>query len=207
MRISRIVVKNYRGLKSIDLSIYNDLSCIIGENNTGKTALLRAVQICLDVSFPSMFRSLIREDIHSSVDISHPSQVLIGVELNGFEGVVNQEALVATWKTEADKARVFYRFRPKLSVREALGIEDVVAGDLTLEDYQWELKGGGNPRIDLTEINWDDEIGEAVRFSDLQSYLVVSLPALRDVENELRNFRTSPLSMSFRTQPIFRLQL
>ena len=96
MRISRIVVKNYRGLKSIDLSIYNDLSCIIGENNTGKTALLRAVQICLDVSFPSMFRSLIREDIHSSVDISHPSQVLIGVELNGFEGVVNQEALVAT---------------------------------------------------------------------------------------------------------------
>ena len=92
-------------------------------------------------------------------------------------------------------------------MREALGIEDVVAGDLTLEDYQWELKGGGNPRIDLTEINWDDEIGEAVRFSDLQSYLVVSLPALRDVENELRNFRTSPLSMSFRTQPIFRLQL
>jgi len=193
MRISRIVVKNYRGLKSADVSIDNDLSCIIGENNTGKTALLRAVQICLDVSFPSMFRSLVREDIHASVDISHPNQVLIGIELSDFEGIVNQEALVATWKTEANKARIFYRFRPKLSVREALGTEEINSGDLTLEDYQWELKGGGNPAIDLTEIDWDDEIGESVRFSDLQSYLVVSLPALRDVENELRNFRTSPL--------------
>jgi len=99
MRISRIVVQNYRGLKSVDVAVENDLACIIGENNTGKTALLRAVQICLDISFPSMFRTLFREDIHASVDISHPNQVLIGVELTGFEGVVNQEALVATWKT------------------------------------------------------------------------------------------------------------
>ena len=194
MRISRIVVQNYRGLQSADVGIDNDLACIIGENNTGKTALLRAVQMCLDVSFPSMFRSLVCEDIHASVDITHPSQVLIGVELTGFEGAVNQEALVATWKTDADKARIFYRFRPKLSVREALGSGEMDAGDLTLEDYQWELKGGGNPAIDLTEIDWDDDIGEAVRFSDLQSYLVVSLPALRDVENELRSFRTSPLA-------------
>ncbi|PXW75838.1 putative ATP-dependent endonuclease of OLD family [Ruegeria sp. P4] len=194
MRISRIIVQNYRGLKSVDVSINNDLACIIGENNTGKTALLRAVQICLDVSFPSMYRSLVREDIHASVDITHPSQVLIGVELVGFEGVINQEALVATWKTEADKARIFYRFRPKLSVREALGVGEIEAGDLTLEDYQWELKGGGNPEIDLTEIDWSDEVGEVVRFSDLQSFLVVGLPALRDVENELRNFRTSPLA-------------
>ena len=102
MRISRIVVQNYRGLKSVDVSVGNDLACIIGENNTGKTALLRAVQICLDVSFPSMYRSLVREDIHASIDISHPNQVLIGVELTGFEGIVNQEALVATWKTAAD---------------------------------------------------------------------------------------------------------
>jgi putative ATP-dependent endonuclease of OLD family len=32
-----------------------------------------------------------------------------------------------------------------------------------------------------------------VRFADLQSYLLVHLPALRDVENDLRNPRQSPL--------------
>ena len=37
MRISRIVVQNYRGLQNVDFNVENDLACIIGENNTGKT--------------------------------------------------------------------------------------------------------------------------------------------------------------------------
>jgi putative ATP-dependent endonuclease of OLD family len=143
---------------------------------------------------PSTFRALLREDIHSAVDISNPSQVLIGIELTGFEGRVNEEALVSTWKTAPDRARIFYRFRPRPSVREQLASGDIAPGTLTLEDYQWEIRGGGDPAIDLTEIAWDEEgIGESVRFADLQSYLLVNLPALRDVENDLRNPRQSPL--------------
>ncbi len=194
MRISRIVVKNFRLFQELDVNINDELSCVIGENNTGKTTLFRAIQICLDVSLPSVFRSLIREDIHASIDISQPSQVLIGIELHDFAGKVNEEALVSTWKTDSDNARIFYRFRPKPSVREALENGGREAGTLTLEDYSWEIKGGGNPAIDLTNIEWkDDDIGENVRFSDLQSYLVVHLPALRDVEADLRSMRTSPL--------------
>jgi putative ATP-dependent endonuclease of OLD family len=49
----------------------------------------------------------VREDIHAAVDISVPSQVLIGIEFSEFEGKVNEEALVATWKTAADCARIF----------------------------------------------------------------------------------------------------
>ena len=195
MRVSRIVVQNFRALQNVDIRIADDLTCIIGENNTGKTAILRAIQICLDVSLPSVFRSLIREDIHSAIDISQPSQVLIGVEFCDFQGTVNEEALVATWKTEADRARIFYRFRPRLSVREQLENDEIEPGHLTLHDYSWEIKGGGNPAVDLADIQWDDEdIGESVRFSDLQSYLVVNLPALRDVESDLRSTRTSPLA-------------
>lgn len=194
MRLSRIVIQNYRALQDFDVQIKDDLTCIIGENNTGKTAVLRAIQICLDVTLPAYFRSLIREDIHSALDISQPGQVLIGVELTDFQGKVNEEALVATWKMEADRARIFYRFRPRLSVREQLENGNIEPGQLTLEDYAWEIKGGGNPAIDLAAITWDDDdIGETVRFTDLQSYLVVNLPALRDVESDLRHARTSPL--------------
>jgi putative ATP-dependent endonuclease of OLD family len=193
MKISRIVVKNYRALKEVDFAVDGDLCCVIGENNNGKSALLRAIQLCLDVSFPSSFRSLIREDIHSSVDISHPSQVLIGVEFSEFEGKVNEEALVCTWKTAADRARLFYRFRPKVSVREALVNHEIEPGSLTLEDYSWDLRVGGDPAADLSDIEWDEDVGETVRFADLQSYLVASLAALRDVESDLRNARTSPL--------------
>ncbi|MEQ9170001.1 MAG: AAA family ATPase [Rhodospirillales bacterium] len=195
MQISRIVIRNFRLFRELDIKVNDDLCCIIGENNTGKTALFRAIQICLDVALPSVFRSLIREDIHAALDISHPSQVLIGIELTDFAGKVNEEALVSTWKTGADRARIFYRFRPKSSVRESLGNGEREAGTLSLEDYAWEIKGGGSPATDLTEIEWnDDDIGESVRFSDLQSFLVVHLPALRDVEADLRSMRHSPLA-------------
>jgi putative ATP-dependent endonuclease of OLD family len=90
MQISRIVIRNFRLFRELDIKVNDDLCCIIGENNTGKTALFRAIQICLDVALPSVFRSLIREDIHAALDISHPSQVLIGIELTDFAGKVNE---------------------------------------------------------------------------------------------------------------------
>lgn len=193
MKISRIVIQNFRSFKSLDVALENDITCIIGENNTGKTALFRAIQICVDVNLPSVFRSLIREDIHASVDISHPSQVLIGIELTDFEGIVNEEALVCQWKLEANRARIFFRFRPRPAIREKLALGEIVPGELTLDDYTWELRGG-DATVDLTEITWDmDNIGETVRFGDLSSYLVVYLPALRDVEADLRQPRHSPL--------------
>ena len=195
MYISRLVIRNFRLFEDLDISINDDLCCVIGENNTGKTALFRAIQICLDVTLPSVYRSLIREDIHAGVDISQPSQVLIGIELTDFEGEVNEEALVSTWKIATDQARIFFRFRPKPSVRESLATGKRSPGTLTLEDYAWEIRGGGNPGIDLTQIEWNnDDIGETVRFSDLQSFLVVHLAALRDVEADLRSTRHSPLA-------------
>lgn len=194
MKITRVVIKNFRAFKQLDIDLVEDISCVIGENNTGKTALIRAIQICLDVSLPGYFKSLQREDIHSSVDISEPSQVLIGIEFSDFEGKVNEEALVSTWKTGADSARIFYRFRPRRHVREKLASGEIESGTLTLEDYTWEIKGGGDPAVDLIDIDWEeDDIGGDVRFADLQSYLVVSLPALRDVEADIRNTRVSPL--------------
>lgn len=194
MKISRVVIQNFRSFQSLDIALENDLTCVVGENNTGKTALFRAIQICMDVNLPSVFRSLIREDIHASLDISQPSQVLIGVELTGFEGIVNEEALVCTWKMEADRARIFYRFRPRPSVRERLSLGEIQPGDLTLEDYAWELRGGGDPATDLTQITWKTEnIGDTVRFADLSAFLVINLPALRDVESDLRQPRVSPL--------------
>ncbi|GAB5390155.1 MAG: hypothetical protein Alpg2KO_31230 [Alphaproteobacteria bacterium] len=115
------------------------------------------------------------------------------MELTGFEGIVNEEALVCQWKLDANRARIFYRFRPRPAVREKLALGEIEPGELTLDDYTWELRGG-DASVDLTEITWDmDNIGETVRFGDLSSYLVVNLPALRDVEADLRQPRHSPL--------------
>ncbi len=193
MQISRVVIKNFRSFDLVDVPVTKLVTCIIGENNTGKSNFFHALRLCIDNNFPSSYRALIRDDFHSGIDISHPSQVLVGLELKGFKGKLNEEALVHGWQVADDRARLFYRFRPKQKVREALG-STRAAGTLSLEDYAWEILAGGDPSVDLTQIEWDTEVGSSIRFSDLQAFLVVPLPALRDVENELRQPRLSPLA-------------
>lgn len=194
MRINRVVIRNFRSFDHLDVKLSSGTTCVIGENNTGKTNFLHAIRLCIDASLSSTYRSLIPSDIHSTVDISHPNQVLIGLEITDFAGKTNEEALVGAWQSEPGLARLIYRYRPKLGVREDLEVEEIEPGDLTPEDYHWEIVGGGNPTSDLAEIEWDEDVGSSIRFSDLQSFLVVFLPALRDVERDLRQFRSSPLT-------------
>ena len=152
------------------------------------------MRLCIDAGLSSTYRSLAPNDIHSAVDIAHPEQVLIGLEITDFGGKTNEEALVGAWQHKPGLARLIYRYRPKLSVREDLEFGEIEAGQLTREDYHWEITGGGDPAHDLADIPWNQDVGSSIRFSDLQSFLVVFLPALRDVERDLRQFRSSPLA-------------
>lgn len=44
MKISRLIVKNYRNLRDIDICLGESV-ILIGENNSGKSNLLRAVTL------------------------------------------------------------------------------------------------------------------------------------------------------------------
>jgi len=194
MRISRVVIRNFRSFELLDVPLSAGTTCLIGENNTGKSNFLHAIRLCIDASLSSTYRSLLPTDVHSTVDISDPNHVLIGLEINDFEGKINEEALVGAWQHKAGRARLIYRYRPRLGVREDLESGDLAPGNLTHEDYHWEITGGGDPACDLADIAWNDDVGSSIRFADLQSFLVVFLPALRDVEADLRQFRNSPLA-------------
>ena len=198
MQLSRIVIKNFRSLKSLDVPVAERTTCVVGENNTGKSNLIRALRLCLDVTLSSAYRALVKDDIHCDVDQRQPFQVLIGVEFTGFRGRDNEEAMLHGTQIGDDRARLFYRFRPKRAAREAIASRTRTHNTLTLADYAWELAGGGNPAVGLHQIKWNtdnDAIGaSSVGLQYLQSFLVVYLHALRDVENDLRNIRQSPLA-------------
>ena len=145
MYIDRIVVRNFRSFKHLDVPVRSGTTCVIGENNAGKSNLLHAIRICIDAGLPSTYRSLIPSDIHSGIDVSHPEQVLIAVEITDFAGKTNEEALVGAWQFKPAHSRLIYRYRPKLSAREDLRTGEIRPGALTRDDYQWEITGGGNP--------------------------------------------------------------
>ena len=44
MKISRLFIKNYRNIKHIDIQL-SDVVAVIGENNSGKSNLLRALTL------------------------------------------------------------------------------------------------------------------------------------------------------------------
>lgn len=197
MHLSRVVIKGYRALGDIDVSITEKATCVIGENNTGKSCFIQALRLCLDVDFSSAFRSLQKDDIHCDIDQTGPFQVLVGVEFTGYQANHNEVAMLHGTQLGDGRSRIFYRFRPKTLVREALSLGERAPDSLTLDDFGWELYGGGNPAVDLAAFEWDtdnDEVGaRSVGLQYLQAYRVVFLHALRDVESDLAERRRSPL--------------
>lgn len=159
---------------------------------------MHALRLCLDVGLSSGFRTLTKDDIYCGVDQTKPFQVLVGVEFSDFKGNENEEALLHGTLLEDNRARIFYRFRPKRRFREAFVREELDGKTISLDNYSWELFGGGNPAVDLMEIEWHHENADfgatTIGLQYLQSYLVVFLPALRNVEADLQQSRRSALS-------------
>jgi len=46
MRITAVRIRNFRGIRSLDLEL-GPITVLIGENNTGKTSVLDALKLCL----------------------------------------------------------------------------------------------------------------------------------------------------------------
>ena len=56
MYISKIIVRNFRILENVTFELENDLSLIIGKNNTGKTSLLKVLSRFFDEKKTNQFR-------------------------------------------------------------------------------------------------------------------------------------------------------
>ena len=196
MYISRIVIRNFRNFKHLDLKINDGATCIIGENNTGKSNFLWAIRIVLDANLSSKYRKLTEFDIHSNLNFSRPHQVIISIEFSDFQENVNELALVGCWSVSESLARLNYRFRPKKAIQDEYEIKNEIENELSIEeDYDWAITGGGEK--DPAAVRWNEELGSSVRFGDLQHFQLVFLHALRDVKDNLRQKYMSPLTKLF----------
>ena len=93
MHLSRIVIRNFRNFASLDVKLQDGVTCIIGENNTGKTNLLHALRLATDTNLSSSYRTLLHHDIRGDEDFEKPNQVLVSVEFVGYKDSVNDTAL------------------------------------------------------------------------------------------------------------------
>ncbi|MFF7647113.1 AAA family ATPase [Streptomyces canus] len=184
LHISRIEIQNFRNFQHLVVDDFPAHAVIVGENGVGKSNLLEAIRLVLDPSLPDVRRLLREEDIWEGHPggLSVRAEVTIVVELQGYDNDDDAKGILsaATVEYAPYTARLTYRFAPRTEIATAAGPAVQVTGrPLTAQDYDFVVFAGASETNDVRRIRRE----VALRV----------LPALRDAEADLHNWRRSPL--------------
>ncbi|MFH1719760.1 MAG: AAA family ATPase [Planctomycetota bacterium] len=174
MRISRIVVENFRNFANLDITL-GEHAVIVGENRIGKSNLLYALRLILDPSLPDSARKLREEDCWDGLErpLGKDDKITISVELTDFEEDENQLAVLAEHLVEPNPmvARLTYVWQP---------LPGLTSEPRKDADYEFFVYGGDRPENRISY-----EVRRRLPFE--------LLPALRDCEGDLARWTRSPL--------------
>lgn len=172
MYLSRVQITNFRNFTSLDARLTGNV-VIVGENRVGKSNLILALRLVLDISLPDSARQLKLTDICDGCDISTSPQVAIHLDFSDFDNDVNLIPLLTDYRLASDHtiARLSYIFRKKADVTEPPKSE---------ADYEFKVFGGGD------ETRYP-------RAETRRRICLDLLHALRDAESDLGSWRSSPL--------------
>lgn len=170
--ISRVKIKNFRNFKYVDV-LLGHKAVIIGENNVGKTNFLRALQLILDPSLSDEDRNLEETDFNENIENPMENGEIIEVSIY-ISNYSNNKTILAVLSDATitedgeEKLLITYRFEP-------------IQRDDGKCEYEFHIFKGGD---------------ETKKFDNRdRKYLNLKvIKALRDVENELRNTKISPIN-------------
>lgn len=115
MHISRLVIRNYRSIKNLDLKFEKGKNVIIGRNNAGKSNIIKAINLILGESSPTYQKSQnITEYDFFKGDTTNPIYILCQLERDRAEDINYEEiyangygysihlALHPNWETDLE---------------------------------------------------------------------------------------------------------
>lgn len=90
MKLRKVEIENFRGIRKLAMNL-DDLVVLIGENNTGKTAILHALKLCLRDLGPRRRVVFDPFDFHLKDDVSEPNGAdPISVTITFAEATANE---------------------------------------------------------------------------------------------------------------------
>jgi putative ATP-dependent endonuclease of OLD family len=196
MHVERLIIRNFRGIATADIRLQAGLNVLVGRNGSGKSTVLQALRILLDATLGRQARALNEGDIYGNEKLAGPANVVIAARFAGFGDTERDKRLRFRFKAEDENpsAWLVYRFRPKLEAQNQVKDGERKPSDLTLNDYEPERLVGITD--DPHAIAWDADPSnaEALTDTDVATIFVEEIQALRNVVDELRRQRTSPLA-------------
>ena len=168
--ICRVHIENFRNFHSVDFRL-GEKQVLIGENAVGKSNMLFALQLILDPTLSEKDRMLEESDFWGGLTdpMGNGKQILIEIYFANFED--NQNVLA-----QLTDATV------KLDGKEALKLT-----------YKFFKKDGDKPDYRYVIFKGDNE-SRAFTYEDRKILNIRVIKAIRDVESEMRNSKTSPLT-------------
>ena len=94
MKIRRLIIKNFRQLKDIDLEISKDLSVIVGPNASGKSTIFEAIRLAKAVLFPRMQDELRIVLINLGATSAHFFNGQLQMDISAIAGDTDQPVIV-----------------------------------------------------------------------------------------------------------------
>jgi putative ATP-dependent endonuclease of the OLD family len=175
MRLSRLQIENFRNFNRLDVA-FGSHAVIVGENKIGKSNLLYALRLVLDPSLPESARQLKEEDFWDGLPrpLTRNDAITISVDFADFEDDDRLLAVLGEFliSSEPMVSRLTYVFGP-------ISTEDDDE-PLKESDYDFFIYGGDKA---------DSRVGSEYR----RRLPLDLLPAIRDAEGDLANWRRSPL--------------
>ncbi|WP_353051730.1 ATP-dependent nuclease [Fictibacillus enclensis] len=169
--ISRVEIKNFKNFRHVVADLTHK-QVIIGENNTGKTNFLKAIQLILDPGLTDEDRFLNQSDFYDGLEnpMDLGEDIFISIEIRGFEHNKTLLALFSDGTIASNPAtlRLTYHFFP-------------TQNDDGTNEYQYQIYQGTRMDVPFTHRH--------------RRYLNIKvIPALRDVESEMKSLRKSPIN-------------
>lgn len=178
MYLSRLHISKFRVFNDITLYFKNGINILIGENNSGKTAIIDALRICLGCGKPDNYIYIQESDLH--VDPQDPNESNSTIQFD----------LIFEFGTAEIERECFYDF---ISQDEE---------DPTKQTIQLHLKfiqENNSKKKYFKRIIWGgDNEGQQVPYESLQEIFYTYLSPLRDAVSCLR-----PYSYDNKTSQLF----
>ena len=168
--LSRIEITNFRNFESLAVDL-QPVTVLVGENRSGKSNLLEALRLVLDPSLADSNRQLKSEDFWDGLEEPFGGNIIeVKVHIQGLSGE-DAKAVLADCivETKPLTALLTYRFQPKHTTKKA-------KGKVGASDYDFVVFGGSDEK---------NRVGSEVR----KWICIIVLPALRDAESDLNNWR------------------
>lgn len=183
MRLEKLSIKNYKSLKDIDYINFDDLTTIIGENDSGKTSIIEFIEIMLSNKTPNELDYGKYQQCEENNEIEGIVEFKLDeYEINILDKYLSKNKKLIIKKVFRKKSVAEVSVKTTLYQDERFNTYNTMKADeliSLLEDYKLEPKPNKSLRIksidEYLQINEVEkkEDWKIINFSELKGYLPI----------------------------------